>query len=107
MPFIRIQWSARLFWSVTMPRVCHFTGARTQVGNSIKTRGKAKYLGGVGTKVTGITRRTFRPNLQTVNAVIDGVPRRIKVKATCIKKGWIVKPSKRKYTYTRKLNEEG
>ena len=90
-----------------MPRVCHFTGARTQVGNSITTRGKAKYLGGVGTKVTGITRRTFRPNLQTVNAVIDGVPRRIKVKATCIKKGWIVKPSKRKYTYSRKLNEEG
>ena len=86
-----------------MPRVCHFTGARTQVGNSITTRGKAKYLGGVGTKVTGITRRTFRPNLQTLNAVIDGVPRRIKVKATCIKKGWIVKPSKRKYTYTRDL----
>ena len=89
-----------------MPRVCHFTGARTQVGNSITTRGKAKYLGGVGTKVTGITRRTFRPNLQTVNAVIDGVPRRIKVKATCIKKGWIVSPPS-EYTYTRKLNAEG
>ncbi len=29
-------------------------------------RGKPKYLGGVGTKITGITRRKFRPNLQRV-----------------------------------------
>jgi large subunit ribosomal protein L28 len=35
-------------------------------GNQIETRGKAKYLGGVGTKVTGISRREFKPNLQRV-----------------------------------------
>ena len=68
-----------------MPRVGHFTGARTKL--EIPSQPAVKPIpGGVGTKVTGITRRTFRPNLQTVNAVIDGVPRRIKVKATCIKR---------------------
>ena len=34
------------------------------MGNRVETRGKAKYLGGVGTKITGITRRKFVPNLQ-------------------------------------------
>ena len=38
-------------------------------------RGKAKYLGGVGTKVTGISRRQFRPNLQTVHVTTaNGTP---------------------------------
>ena len=55
-----------------MPRVCHFTGKHTTFGNQITTRGKAKYLGGVGTKTTGITARKYRPNIQRVRAVIDG-----------------------------------
>ena len=33
-----------------MPRVCYFTGKKTTFGNQITHRGKAKYLGGVGTK---------------------------------------------------------
>ena len=37
------------------------------MGNPVTHRGKAKYLGGVGTKVTGISRRQFRPNLQKVH----------------------------------------
>jgi len=36
------------------------------MGNQVTTRGKKKYLGGVGTKITGITRRQFKPNLQKV-----------------------------------------
>ena len=55
-----------------MPRVCHFTGKRTTFGKQITHRGKAKYLGGVGTKVTGITARKFKPNIQKVRAVING-----------------------------------
>ena len=39
-----------------MSRVCHFTGKKTRAGRSIARRGKAKYLGGVGRKTTGITR---------------------------------------------------
>ncbi|MEM9296425.1 MAG: 50S ribosomal protein L28, partial [Planctomycetota bacterium] len=43
-----------------MPRVCAFTGKRTTTGFSYTLRGKKKYLGGVGTKVTGKTKRTFK-----------------------------------------------
>ena len=40
--------------------------ARRPSWNRVTTRGKKKYLGGVGTKVTGIARRQFKPNLQRV-----------------------------------------
>jgi large subunit ribosomal protein L28 len=80
-----------------MPRVCKFTGKKTSFGNQITHRGKAKYLGGVGTKVTGITRRKFKPNIQTVRAVIDGQVCRIKVSAKAIRMGLITKPTKRNY----------
>ncbi len=81
-----------------MPRVCHFTGKKTTFGNQITHRGKAKYLGGVGTKITGITARKFKPNIQKVRAVINGSVVRIKVSAKAIKLGLVVKPVRRKYT---------
>ncbi len=81
-----------------MPRVCYFTGKKTTFGNQITHRGKAKYLGGVGTKVTGVTARKFKPNIQKVRAVIDGSVVRIKVSTKAIKAGLIVKPVRRKYT---------
>jgi len=81
-----------------MPRVCYFTGKKTSFGNKKTHRGKAKYLGGVGTKVTGITARKFRPNIQKVRAVIDGQIVRVKVSAKAIRSGVIVKPVKRRYT---------
>jgi large subunit ribosomal protein L28 len=86
---------------VAMPRVCHFTGARTSVGRRIRYRGRPKYLGGIGLKVTGSSKRKFRPNLQTVRAVIDGAPKRIKASVKAIKAGLVVKPLRRKYGYTR------
>jgi large subunit ribosomal protein L28 len=81
-----------------MPRVCYFTGKKTSYGNKVTHRGKAKYLGGVGTKITGITARTFKPNIQKVRAVIDGQVVRVKVSAKAIKSGAIVKPVRRKWT---------
>jgi large subunit ribosomal protein L28 len=78
-----------------MPRVCYFTGKRTRSGRSISRRGKAKYLGGVGRKVTGKTKRMFRPNIQRVRAVVDGKVCRIKVSAKAIRMGLVVKPPKR------------
>jgi large subunit ribosomal protein L28 len=56
--------------------------------------------------VTSCTKRTFKPNLQTVTALIDGKPMRIKVSARAIRQGLVVKPLKRKYAYTRKLQQE-
>lgn len=80
-----------------MPRVCYFTGKKTSFGNQITHRGKAKYLGGVGTKITGITSRKFKPNIQKVRAVVDGQVCRIKVSAKAIRNGLVVKPVVRKY----------
>ncbi len=80
-----------------MARICEICGKGPQVGNSIETRGKAKYLGGVGTKVTGITRRQFRPNLQRVKVIGgDGATRRARVCTQCIRSGAIRKAVKQK-----------
>jgi large subunit ribosomal protein L28 len=80
-----------------MSRVCHFLGKKTSSGNQITHRGKAKYLGGVGVKTTGVSRRKFKPNIQKVRAVIDGRVCRIRVSAKAIKMGLIEKPVKRNY----------
>ena len=80
-----------------MPRVCHFTGKKTRFGRQVTHRGKAKYLGGVGTKITGISPRKFKPNIQTVRALVDGKICRIKVSAKAIRMGLVVKPPRRNY----------
>ncbi|MEM1109854.1 MAG: 50S ribosomal protein L28 [Planctomycetota bacterium] len=83
-----------------MPRVCELTGRRTGTGYTYTLRGKKKYLGGVGTKITGKTKRKFKPNLQNVNAVMeDGSVRKIKVSTKAIRMGLVTKPLKRKYAY--------
>jgi large subunit ribosomal protein L28 len=78
-----------------MPRVCYFTGKKTMFGNKVTHRGKAKYLGGVGTKTTGVSRRKFMPNIQRVRALVDGQIVRIKVSAKAIRQGMVVKPVRR------------
>ena len=80
-----------------MARQCEVCGKKPQMGNRVETRGKAKYLGGVGTKVTGITRRQFKPNLQSVKVQApDGTIRRMKVCTQCIRSGRIQKPIRQK-----------
>ena len=81
-----------------MPRKCALTGRKTHAGRSISRRGKAKRLGGVGRKVTGKVKRTFKANIQRVRAVVDGKVVRINVSAKAIKSGLITKPPKRNYT---------
>ena len=78
-----------------MPRVCYFTGKKTSFGNQVTHRGKAKYLGGVGTKITGITSRKFKPNIQKVRALVNGKIVRIKVSTKAIRNGMVVKPVRR------------
>ena len=78
-----------------MSRVCYFTGRRTTSGRTLTRRGKAKYLGGVGRKVTGRTKRKFKPNIQRVRAVLDGKVVRLRVSARAIRMGLITKPIKR------------
>ncbi len=80
-----------------MSRECPYTGKKVVFGNSITRRGKAKRLGGVGKKVTGMSRRKFKPNIQKVRAVVDGRVCRIRVSAKAIRMGLIQKPLKRDY----------
>jgi len=89
-----------------MPRVCFFTGKRTVSGRSITRRGKAKYLGGVGRKITGVTNRKFKPNLQKVHAVVDGRACRIRVSAKAIRTGLVQKRPKRNYQPAERLADQ-
>lgn len=78
-----------------MSRECHFLGKKTRAGGSIARRGKAKYLGGVGRKITGRSKRKFKANIQRVRAVVDGKVCRIRVSAKAIRMGLVVKPPRR------------
>jgi len=80
-----------------MGQQCAITGKKPSLGNKISRRGKAKYLGGVGKKTTGITRRKFKPNLQRVKVQdADGTVRTMRVAVSAIRSGLIKKPIKRK-----------
>ncbi|MCY3006393.1 MAG: 50S ribosomal protein L28 [Planctomycetota bacterium] len=80
-----------------MARACEVCGKSPQVGNMIETRGKAKYLGGVGTKITGITRRRFLPNLQNIKASLpSGEVKTMRVCTQCIRSGRIRKAVRNK-----------
>ena len=74
-----------------MARVCEVCGKGPQVGNQVTTRGEAKYLGGVGTKVTGISRRQFKPNLQRVRVTMKGENKALLVCTQCLRSGAVTK----------------
>jgi large subunit ribosomal protein L28 len=82
-----------------MPYECAYTGRRTRIGRQCTYRGKAKYLGGVGIKITGRSARKFKPNLQKVRVVIDGKPQRVWASAKAIRSGLVSKRLKRSQTY--------
>ncbi len=75
---------------------CDICGKKPVQGNQYAHRGKAKYLGGVGKKVTGISRRTFRPNLQRMQVDQNGTVQRMRVCVQCLRSGKVKRPQKRK-----------
>jgi large subunit ribosomal protein L28 len=75
---------------------CAICGKKPVLGYHYARRGKAKYLGGVGRKVTGITRRAFLPNLQRLQVEIDGVVQRARICVQCIRSGKVKRPQKQK-----------
>lgn len=75
-----------------MSRVCEVCGKGPRSGNSIIRHGLAKYKGGIGLHITGVSKRRFVPNIKRVRAVqSSGGTRRMKVCAACIKQGKVVK----------------
>jgi large subunit ribosomal protein L28 len=76
---------------------CSVCLKKPEVGNQKTYRGKAKYLGGVGRKITGTTKRVFYPNLQRIRVVdSEGTVGRKWVCTQCIRSGNITRPQKRK-----------
>jgi large subunit ribosomal protein L28 len=81
-----------------MARICELTGKGSRKGSIIWRSGKAKKQGGIGTHVTAITKRRFMPNLQRVKALLpSGEVRYIRVAASALKKGLVVKAPKRNW----------
>ena len=78
-----------------MARICNVCGKGPKIGNQVTTRGKAKYLGGVGTKITGITKRQFKPNLQRVHVTVGGTNKTILACTQCIRSGAVTKTVRR------------
>lgn len=75
-----------------MSKVCDYSGKRPVVGKQVDRRGKAKRKGGIGQKVTGISKRRIKPNLQRIRIVDEnGRVRRVKVCARYIKAGKFTK----------------
>lgn len=75
-----------------MAQQCEVCGKKPVLGNQVTHRGKAKYLGGVGTKITGISRRKFRPNLQRVHVTMpSGEHKTVRVCTQCIRSGAVTK----------------
>lgn len=61
-----------------MSRVCDICGKGIQFGNRRSHANNA-------------TRRIWEPNLQTVRAVVDGRPQRLRVCASCLRSGRVRK----------------
>jgi large subunit ribosomal protein L28 len=75
-----------------MARVCDYSGKRPTVGHRVVRRGKAKREGGIGQNVTGISKRRWKPNLQTMRIIDEnGTIRKVKVCARYIKAGKFTK----------------
>jgi large subunit ribosomal protein L28 len=74
---------------------CAICAKKPVKGRQKTYRGKAKYLGGVGKKITGISTRVFKPNLQRIRVVENGQTVRKRVCVQCIRSGRVVRPLKR------------
>ena len=75
-----------------MAKVCIITGRRPVKGNIINRKGQSKKSGGIGTHITSITRRKFRPNLQRVRIKLTGGgTKRVWVSVKALKAGLVQK----------------
>jgi len=75
----------------------HIHGKAPVRGRKYVRRGLAKAKGGVGRKITGKTKRWFRPNLQKVKVITpNGTIKRVWVTAKMLKNGEVTKAPKQK-----------
>ena len=73
-----------------MSRVCDICGKGPSVGNVVVRKGSPKYKGGIGLHTTGITKRRFLPNLQSVRTTDGkGNVKRMCVGCRCLEDGTV------------------
>jgi large subunit ribosomal protein L28 len=72
-----------------MANVCEICGKGTIFGRSYATRGLARRKNGAGIKITGISKRSFKPNLIKKTIVVDGSIKKAKICTSCLKSGKI------------------
>lgn len=70
-----------------MANVCEICGKRTVAGRSYATRGLARRKNGAGVKITGITRRSFKPNIIKKTIVVNGSVKKVKICTACLRSG--------------------
>jgi large subunit ribosomal protein L28 len=68
-----------------MSKVCDICGKGPIVVNSVTRRGKARAAGGVGRKVTGVSKSRQVPNLQSTLISKGGVSIRMRVCIKCMR----------------------
>jgi large subunit ribosomal protein L28 len=69
-------------------KVCEKCGKKPVAGRSYAHRGLAKAKGGVGIKITGITKRRFIPNIQNIRVKEkNGTVHRVKICTKCLRVG--------------------
>lgn len=71
---------------------CEICGKHPATGARIIRHGLCKKKGGIGLHTTAVTKRTFKPNLQNVRAVVNGGVRTMTVCTSCLKAGKVQKP---------------
>ncbi len=74
-----------------MAQVCAVCGKGPVSGRTYVHSGMPKKDGGVGRRTRRKNPRRFMPNLQRVNALINGARRRTRVCTSCIKSGRVIK----------------
>ncbi len=75
-----------------MANVCYYSGKKPRFGKTVVRRGKPKREGGIGQKVTGISKRRWKPNLQRIRIIDEnGTVKRVRVCVRYIKAGKVTK----------------
>jgi len=74
-----------------MARVCEICGKGPVSGRRVVRHGLKKAKGGIGLHTTGVNKRRFLPNLQSVRVIENGGVVRRRVCAACIRSGKVVK----------------
>ncbi len=74
-----------------MARRCEICGKGTVAGNIVTHKGQLKKKGGVGQHIGVVKKRTFRPNIVSVKALMSGTPRTIKICTRCLRSGRVQK----------------